>query len=75
MARPSTAASVAASHTGVFDTIGFLTALVLQLASIVVAHALYCIRSVRRSLTELKNFLKALEGATKRGNRAQQQLA
>jgi hypothetical protein len=41
------------SHAGVFDTIGFLTALVLQLASIVVGHALYCIRSVRRSLTEL----------------------
>src|ERR1700730_2136724 len=47
MARPSTAARVAAFRTGVVDTIGFLTACLL-FASIVVAHALCC--SVRLPL-------------------------
>jgi len=45
MARPKTAARVADFHIGVFDTIGFL-GVVLLFASIVVVHALCCIRSV-----------------------------
>jgi hypothetical protein len=59
MARPSTTASIAAFHTGVFDTIGFLTAWSSGLR-----QSLLRTRFVdpfgRRSLPGRKNSLKAL---------------
>src|ERR1700732_2317005 len=59
MARPSTTARIAAFHTGVFDTIGFLTAW-----SPCLRQSLLRARFVdpfgRRSLPGRKNSLKAL---------------